>query len=196
MRNFVLGGLWASGPPWGRNFAEICVSGGRWASGPPWGRNFAEILVLGGLWASGPPWGRNFAEFCVLGSLRRISSLPGPKMADFRPPGPQDDGFPVSGAAPETQTGGFPASPMDLPGGVILRNFVLGGLWGFPAPPRGAILRNFVLGGLWAAGPLEGRNFAEFCLGGPLGLRTLLGVNFCGNLCLEGPLGLRTPRGA
>ena len=48
----------------------------------------------------------------------------------------------------------------------------------------------------WAAGPLEGRNFAEFCLGGPLGLRTLLGVKFCGNLCLEGPLGLRTPRGA
>ena len=121
-RNFaemcVSGGLWASGPPWGRNFAEICVSGGRWASGPPWGRNFAEILVLGGLWASGPPWGRNFAEFCVLGSLRRISSLPGPKMADFRPPGPQDDGFPVSGAAPEIQTGGFrgfPASRRSFP---------------------------------------------------------------------------------
>ena len=82
---------------------------------------------------------------------------------------------------------------------------------GPPDPSRGVILRNFVLGGLWASGPFWGRNCVEFCFGGPVGLRTprwgvilrnfvlgasgpLEGRNFA-EFCLGWLLGRRTPWG-
>ena len=66
------------------------------------------------------------------------------------------------------------------------RNFAEFCLGGPPDPSRGVILRNFVLGGLLGVpGPPEGRNCAEFCFGGPLGLRTLSAIKN-GLVCLLG----------